>query len=95
MRLQTSSANVNSGEHRMHHATARAEKRRKEMPPRDYWDAPELAVKLGIHRTTLFRWVRQGRFPSPVYLTPTKPVWPDADYQSWRDERAAERDRAA
>jgi prophage regulatory protein len=79
----------------MHASTIRAQQRRSELPPREYWDAPELSAKLGVNRTTIFRWVKAGKFPKPVYLTPTKPVWPDADYQAWCDERAAARDRAA
>jgi len=75
----------------MHHATIRAQQRRQALPPRDYWDAPELSAKLGVHRTTLFRWVRAGTFPPPIYLTPTKPVWPAADYDAWCDARAAQR----
>ncbi|MGE3993449.1 MAG: helix-turn-helix transcriptional regulator [Pseudorhodoplanes sp.] len=56
---------------------------------RDWWDAVALSDKLGIHRTTLYRWVQRGDFPAPTYLTPTKPAWPDAVYRAWCDERVA------
>ena len=62
---------------------------------REYWDAPEIARKLGVHRATIHRWVRRGDFPAPVYLTPMKPVWSDATYQAWLDERHASSVEAA
>ena len=62
---------------------------------REFWDAPEIAHKLGVHRATIHRWVKRGAFPAPIYLTPMKPVWADATYQAWLDERHARSGEAA
>lgn len=65
---------------------------RPALPSREFWDAPDLSAKMGVHPVTLRRWVQAGRFPAPVYLMPTKPVWRDSDYRAFCDELEAQRD---
>lgn len=61
-------------------------------PKRQFWSASEVAHMLGTHRTTVFRWARDGLLPRPIYLTPTKPVFLRAEIEAWLAERAAERE---
>jgi prophage regulatory protein len=42
------------------------------------WTERELLELLGIGRVTLWRWVRDGRFPQPVRIGPGSKRWPEA-----------------
>ena len=42
-----------------------------------YLSDKQLAEKYGVHRTTIWRWVKQGDFPPPVKLSPGCSRWPD------------------
>ena len=55
---------------------------------RQFWSPKELAEVLGIHRTTVFRWVRSGVLPKPIYLTQDRPVFCRAEIDAWLAERA-------
>lgn len=47
---------------------------------------------LNVSTRTLSRWVVQGIFPKPVYLTPTSPAkWRVRDLENWIEKRAAAR----
>ena len=37
----------------------------------------------GVHRITLWRWCREGRFPSPVVLSPQKRAWRESELRTW------------
>jgi len=50
---------------------------------RQFWSPTELAEILGTHRTTVFRWVRSGNLPKPIYLTPDRPVFSKAEVEAW------------
>jgi len=45
----------------------------------------DLAEKLGISETTLWRWVRSGHLPKPRQLGPNTVGWPESDVQEWVD----------
>lgn len=44
--------------------------------------------RLPVHRNTLWRWVREGRFPQPVRLGQNITAWRLADVEAW--ERSIE-----
>lgn len=48
----------------------------------------------GITRSTLWRWVKAGRFPKPVQLGPQAVGWLEHEIDAWLEARAAERDAA-
>jgi len=50
----------------------------------------DLCARLGVSATTLWRWVRAGKFPQPVRLGPNTVGWPEADVQRWLSERIQE-----
>lgn len=55
---------------------------------------PKVQERLGVTRTTLWRWVKAGRFPKPVQLGPQAVGWLEHEIDAWLEARAAERDAA-
>lgn len=53
-----------------------------------------VAEKVGISRTTLWRWVSSGYFPAPRIVGPTeaKPIrgWLESDIDAWLNDRPVE-----
>ncbi len=35
-------------------------------------------------RTTIWRWIRAGKFPKPIPFTPSTYLWPEEALESWR-----------
>jgi prophage regulatory protein len=58
------------------------------IPARKYIRAQELATILAVHRTTLWRWVRDGHFPRPVRLGPNTVAWDSIQVDAWLASRA-------
>lgn len=48
----------------------------------------ELASRLGVDRSTIWRWYQAGRFPRPHYLGERR-VWLLSDVEAWERERMA------
>ena len=40
-----------------------------------YWRPKTVAKALGITVSTLYNWLKDGRFPKPIQLTPRCVVW--------------------
>jgi len=50
--------------------------------------ARDLVRRLGIHRITINRWVKQGRFPPPHKLGNTRSLfWNLAELEAWESKR--------
>lgn len=48
------------------------------------WIKPKsLAARLEIHRATLWRWVRDGRFPPPTEFSPRCWRWRTDEVERW------------
>ncbi len=58
------------------------------MPTRKYIRPQELAIMLAVHRTTLWRWVRDGHLPRPVQLGPNTVAWDSVEIDAWLAARA-------
>ena len=43
----------------------------------------EVARRLGISRSTLYVWIKEGRFPSPIRLGVRMVGWKDSDVNQW------------
>ena len=55
------------------------------------WLRPEaVAERLAVHRTTLWRWVQDGKLPPPTKLSPRCPRWREDVIARWEAERAGE-----
>ena len=65
------------------------------IPARKYIRAQELATMLAVHRTTLWRWVRDGHLPRPVQLGPNTVAWNSAEIEAWLTARAGAREHGA
>lgn len=49
----------------------------------------QVAERIGIHRVTLYKWVREGRFPPPAKLGPNTVAWRASTVEAWLDEQFA------
>ncbi|MBA1181271.1 AlpA family phage regulatory protein [Pseudomonas psychrotolerans] len=47
--------------------------------------ANQVIALLGIARCTLWRWVRDERFPAPLNLGPRRIAWREAEVNAWID----------
>ena len=52
-----------------------------------YIRAQELATRLAVHRSTLWRWVHDGHLPRPVRLGPNTVAWDCTQIDAWLAER--------
>lgn len=44
---------------------------------------PQILSRIPVARSTLWTWVREGRFPKPVKLGPMTTAWREADVNQW------------
>lgn len=51
--------------------------------------ANQLLPYLPFGKTTLFDWVRKGKFPKPIKLSPTMTAWRNSDVLEWLDNPTA------
>lgn len=56
---------------------------------------PTVLSTLGVGKTALYRWVKQGEFPAPVKIGPNTSGWLRSEVDAWIDERASRRGAAA
>lgn len=47
----------------------------------------EVESRCGITRSTLYRWMRAGRFPEPLRVGPCAVRWPASEIEEWLAER--------
>jgi excisionase family DNA binding protein len=58
----------------------------------DVMTTAELLKQLGVHRTTLERWVKEGEFPAPTRIG-GRLYWLRSEVQDWIDGRFADTER--
>ncbi|MPV69211.1 helix-turn-helix transcriptional regulator [Burkholderia sp. BE17] len=46
---------------------------------------------VGVKKTTLYRWIREGKFPAPVQLGSRSVGWRATDVQQWVESRQSTR----
>lgn len=44
---------------------------------------PKVLELTQIGRTTLWRLVKNGKFPKPIHIGPNSIAWRESDYESW------------
>ena len=57
-----------------------------------YLSDKQLGARFGVHRTAIWRWVREGDFPAPVQLSKGCTRWRLANVEAWelaKSEQAA------
>lgn len=73
-------------------ATVGSSGRDKSAIPADaaWLSMPQLETLIGLHRTRVYAWIRQGLFPLPIKLGKTA-RWPRAEIEQWLADVAASR----
>src|SRR5262245_60851952 len=62
--------------------------------PKSFLRWRAVSAKTGLSRPTIWRAVREGRFPKPVQLTsPSAVAWVDSEVEAWVQARIAQRDQ--
>ncbi|PVX84309.1 helix-turn-helix transcriptional regulator [Paraburkholderia unamae] len=54
----------------------------------------EVAAKVGLGQSTLYRMIADGRFPKPFELVPGRTAWIESDIDDWLAERAGKKPAA-
>lgn len=52
----------------------------------------QVAEKVGLGKSTIYRMITQGRFPKPFELTSGCSAWIESDIDDWLAERAGKRE---
>lgn len=55
-----------------------------------YLSDRQLSERFSVHRTTVWRWMREEGFPRPVHLSANCTRWRLSDVESWEAQRFAE-----
>ena len=55
----------------------------------------EVSNLVGASRSSIYRWVKEARFPRPVKLGERAIAWPSDEVESFIESRRAERDAKA
>lgn len=54
---------------------------------------PEVQHRVGLGRSTIYRWMAEGRFPKPVQLGGCTVAWPEPEIADWIADRMGKRNR--
>ncbi len=54
--------------------------------------ATEVAQRLGVHQQTIFRWVKDGKFPKGIRIGEARVIWTEAMIAEWLAEKQANPD---
>jgi prophage regulatory protein len=48
---------------------------------------PEVETRTGLSRSTLYDWMKRGKFPQPVKLGARLVAWKESDVTTWLETR--------
>lgn len=60
------------------------------VPAESFLRQPQVLARVPVSKSTLWRWVREGRFPKPVTLGVATSAWRASEVAEWIAQRAAE-----
>lgn len=40
-------------------------------------------AKVGVKKTAIYNWIKEGKFPAPLRLSPKVSVWRESDIDLW------------
>jgi prophage regulatory protein len=63
--------------------------RRSCSPSRGY-RVGQVAERLSVHPQTLWRWIREGRFPKGIKIGPMTTIWTETMLADWLEKKAKE-----
>ena len=52
-----------------------------------YQTRQQLEKLFKVSPATIYRWIKEGRFPKPIHLGPNMVRWKASDIESWVAER--------
>ena len=55
---------------------------------------PEVLVRVGVSRSTLYEWMRTGDFPASIPLGERAVGWLESDITAWIERKAADAETA-
>jgi len=64
-------------------------------PPPTFLRLKDLIGRLGVARSTIYRWIAEGRFPQPVQLGARTVAWRTVDILEWETHPGARSTRRA
>jgi predicted DNA-binding transcriptional regulator AlpA len=53
----------------------------------DYFTDKQVAARFGVHRTTIWRWIKNEGFPKPVQLSKGCTRFQEAPVRAWENKR--------
>jgi prophage regulatory protein len=54
-----------------------------------FYRLPHLKQRLGVSSSSIWAWVKAGKFPKPIKLSENTTAWCAADVEAWAQERIA------
>jgi len=58
--------------------------------PAQFYRLPQLKANLKVSGSSIWAWVKAGKFPAPIKLSENCTAWIAADVERWAAERIAE-----
>jgi prophage regulatory protein len=52
-----------------------------------FYRLPHLKARLNVSGSSIWAWVKQGKFPKPVKLSENTTAWNAADVEAWAQSR--------
>lgn len=57
--------------------------------PAQFYRLPKITAKFEVSRSSIWAWVKVGKFPRPIKLSENCTAWNAADVEQWAAERIA------
>ncbi|OGS93308.1 MAG: AlpA family transcriptional regulator [Gallionellales bacterium GWA2_59_43] len=57
--------------------------------PAQFYRLPQLKAKLEVSGSSIWAWVKAGKFPKPIKLSENCTAWNAADVEAWAQSRIA------
>lgn len=57
--------------------------------PAQFYRLPQLKSKLEVSGSSIWAWVKAGKFPKPIKLSENCTAWNAADVEAWAQSRIA------
>lgn len=61
----------------------------KQATPQQFYRLPQLKQRLGVSGSTIWNWIKQGKFPRGVKLSENCTAWSASDLEAWVQSRIA------
>jgi len=57
--------------------------------PAQFYRLPQLKARLNVSGSSIWAWVKAGKFPKPIKLSENCTAWDAASVEQWAQERIA------